>query len=231
MNGAPSGREFWRTLKELLASIEEYLSLWCIHRLHAGRSDFRKLFTLHIAPDLATMQRQQDFLYRSSLPAEWISASESDNLKREMWGTWLGREEAYYRECALLVRSFGWMDIAACNDPVIANHAARLQHAHSRLIDRVLPEVLRPGRYRVASWNESVTRMWGYSEYDPVDVPSFVPMVLEYFDGRSTNEVLAQIGQKTDFALTSELVQTLYDFGILIAQPQNLPVIPAKIEE
>lgn len=214
-NRGAVGRDFWRALKELLAAVEQYLSLWCIHRLEAGTPEFRLLFSLNIAPDLQTFQRRQDFFYKSGLPAEYISGSEAAQLRQQMWGEWLNREAMFYQECASAVLEFDWQKLVELENPVIQGHARAVQQYFARLLNSDLPEFLKPATFQSLPLHDNLVRVWGYSQYDPVDLPSWALNVLPHFDGRPTEEVIDRLQSRTDLPLTRDLILLLHDFGIL----------------
>ena len=216
-NRGAVGRDFWRTLKELIAAIEQYLSLWCIQRLEVGTPEFRDLFSLNISPDLQTFQRRQEFLYRSALPAEHLTSQEAERIKRQMWGSWLYREEIFYMQCATVVDGFDWRKIMELENPVIQSHSVALQEAFAQLTTSDLPEFLKPGVFQSLPLGENGVRVWAYSQYDPVDLPEWALRVLPYFDGRPTEEVLAWVQTHSDLPVTRDLVFLMHDYGILKA--------------
>lgn len=209
------GRNFWRSLKELLAGVEESLSLWCIHSLRAGTEAFRELFQPG-DPDLARFQEQQELLYRSALPGKYISESEAMELKQQMWGDWLGREAAFYVECNSAVTRMTWGDVIAVGGQKVLNYANCVQELFADLLDAHIPPALKPAQYRaIPLRGGEIMRVWGYSQYDPIDLPAFVLQAIPYFDGSPTHMVLERINDRKEIALTPELVQILFDFGIL----------------
>ncbi|HSP07462.1 MAG TPA: hypothetical protein VLR94_09810 [Acidobacteriota bacterium] len=209
------GRDFWRTLKELLADVEAHLSLRCIHALKAGTPEFRELFPMLSVPNREQFQKQQAFLYRSALPAAHVSAEEAKELKAQMWGDWLDREESFYIECARVASTLDWSGVTAGAPQVLRQRVANLRFSFHRLLNRRLPAILIPAPFRSVRLNDRVTRVWGYSNYDPVDIPASVLNALSHFDRRPTESLLESLGKDPAITLTPAWAQILYDFGIL----------------
>jgi hypothetical protein len=61
---------------------------------------------------------------------------------------------------------------------------------------------------------ESV-RVVTYSPYDPIELPKVLFDLLAAFDGRSLEEARRNIREDFGFELDDDLLQRLFDFGIL----------------
>lgn len=209
-----TGRDFWRALKELLAAVEQHVSTWCVHLLDAGSPSFRELFPPPGVPNLELFQRQQDFFYRTALPSDHISTSEAAELRVQMWGRWLGKEQAFYLESSAAVSQMDWEQVAAIGGESLVQHSLRLVQAFAALLNEDIGQSLKAGAYRMIPLNETMVRVWAYSNYDPVDLPESAIRALVYFDGRSTGEVITR-ARDAGISLTSALVRTMCDYGIL----------------
>ena len=58
-------------------------------------------------------------------------------------------------------------------------------------------------------------RVWGYSQYDPIDLPRSIFEALAFFDGNPNSIVLERLRIEKDLELTNEWLRKLCDFGIL----------------
>lgn len=63
---------------------------------------------------------------------------------------------------------------------------------------------------------QETTRVTTYSSLDPVEVPNIVMALLQYFDGRPTNDAVNAIAVKTGIRLEPALIRKMVDFGLLI---------------
>jgi hypothetical protein len=77
----------------------------------------------------------------------------------------------------------------------------------AELLDSSLPdESLKLASFQSCKINEVRIRLWGYSQYDPIDVPVDIFEQLKSFDGNRSS------------GLSKEWLLRLYDFGILVNQ-------------
>jgi hypothetical protein len=190
-----TGLYFWRALKDLLQQIEETLSIWCIHELKVGNEDFRRIFPIG-QNDLETFNRQSQFYY---------SISKNDiGLSKQVWGKWFGKERSFLEECSHLTDSFTWQFIQELEDPRILRASAFLQSCFNNLQDFSVPEFLKLGSFQSCEINEEKIRLWGYSQYDPIDVPVGIFELLKSFDGSRPS------------GLSAEWIRRLCDFGIFV---------------
>jgi hypothetical protein len=82
---------------------------------------------------------------------------------------------------------------------------------------KVMPELLKINyQFRYEEIAEGLSRVWGYSKYNPIDVPTNIVQVLVYFDGRPTSEVLNQIKDETAITIDNDVLQKLSDYDILL---------------
>lgn len=131
------------------------------------------------------------------------------------WGPWAGRESELYMACARLVTPLGWDDVRRIAGAALSAHEDALARAFLLLSSDAIPlhptvELVQisaraPGRVRLAT----------YSAMDALDVPEAVAAVLPYFDGRPTEEALADIQQTAGVRIEPSLVRRLTDFGVL----------------
>ena len=70
------------------------------------------------------------------------------------------------------------------------------------------------------------TRVETYNAFDPIDVSNVVMELLQYFDGRPTEEVLDAIAGKKNLRLNCSLIRKMVDFGLLV--PPDFPNLRDK---
>ena len=202
-----TGLHFWRALKDLLHKVEEKLSVWCIHELTAGNEDFRQLFPLQDS-DLETFQKQQAFYYD-------ISKVSSESLQRQIWGKWFGAERSFFEQCSRSIDVLNWKKIAEIGGPEISRAARHLTDCFAKLTGSNLPKCMKAAAIRSVHLNSGKVRAWGYSRYDPIDLPQSIYDALEVFDGSATAIVLERLRIERGLRMTDEWLKKLCDFGIL----------------
>ncbi len=202
-----TGLHFWRALKDLLQRIEEKLTVWCIHELAVGDADFRQLFPL-VESDLETFQKQQAFYYA-------ISRRSDDRLQRQTWGEWFGAERSFFEECARLMERLKWDDIAEIGGSGILRETRFLEDCFRQLLGWKMPQYLSAKPFKSININPDTVRVWGYSQYDPIDLPRSLFEVLTHFDGSLATNVVENIRIKTGLQVTDQWLKKLCDFGIL----------------
>ena len=204
-----TGLHFWRALKDLLHKVEEKLTVWCIHQLTAGDDDFRQLFQLQDS-DLETFQKQQSFYYD-------ISKSENESLQRQVWGKWFGAERSYFEECSRIVDALNWNEVSEIGGPEVSRAAGHLTDCFEKLTGSMVPNCLKAVDIHSVYLSSGKVRAWGYSSYDPIDLPRPIFDALNVFDGSPTVTVLKRLHLERGLRITDEWMKKLCDFGILCA--------------
>ncbi len=197
------GYEFWRSLEPLLSAIERALARWCILELDVGLAALR-LLSARIpddgSDDVRGAQMQHD-----------------DEMYRSFWGSWLGKEQTFFRECARLVNALAWNDVLRIGGVEVEAHARIVRELHRGLSSNELPERLKMGTIRLVAMAGDHTRIATYSDNDPLDVPTQLLPLLERFDGRRTRDVIADVAKRDGVELDEDLVQKLVDFEVLVS--------------
>jgi len=163
---------------------------------------------------LALLSEVEGTMARSC--AEALGAWPAEERDAEAWGSWAGRVEEYYKECARFQGRLAWSDIVARGGTEVERLAGVTREAYARLIDRGLPERLRRGTIALMEDNGGErVRVVGYSRRDPLELPAWLLDALDSFDGGSPGEALSRVAAKTGRFIPSTLVRKLADFGLL----------------
>jgi hypothetical protein len=201
-----TGQRFWHALHRLLATVERNLAWWCLQELGFP------------AQSLEVLLRDRE---ASQLKAQRLQASELDGLPpggyRAIWGDWVGREEALFRECARLVAALSWAEVLGHCGATARTAAAIVRLRHAELLSEALPERLVAGAFRVLGFSTDTCRIVAYSEHDPVDIPSALLEVLPCFDGRPIDEVITDLASR-GIEIEPEYLARLVDVGVLVAR-------------
>jgi len=182
-----AGQQFWQAVEALLALVERELSHWCACQLlyHGAATE-------------------------PASPDETVSA----------WDPWAARPADYYMRAAALVDELAWPEVQIIAGAELGPLLARVKATHAELrrepaVPSLVPlRRLVPGALRVSHRGSETSRIVTYSDSDPLDLPSELLDILPQFDGRPTDEVLAELAS-AGIVLTDELVAQLVDFAVL----------------
>jgi hypothetical protein len=238
--GALSQR-FWHAVRDLLIAAEERLA----HRfLTVGglpesqisavlqeRAGVRETITAATAketpgPDAAGVDGRVD------VPDEDVAnedhANEEHGGYERLWGSWQGREEAWFEQCAQALESVRDEELLEVMRGV-PHLADGVVNAWADLHTQNPPEQSGPLRLRPregSAIGTDLITLVGYSDFDPVRVPAELLRSLLLLDGRSSAQALEEIDRTHGAPLGHDLVRQLQDFGILTAdgdQGQSAP--------
>jgi hypothetical protein len=151
-----------------------------------------------------------------SLSLEDADGRVDDDAYRLRWGSWAGRETAFFVASAELVASFDWSDVLRIGGARVAVQARLVEDAYSRLKSPSVPERLRLGSFEVIRMSLETTSLVSYSPYDPIDLPNDLVRALAEFDGAPAKSVLRRIARRHGLELDQDVVRRLVDLGILI---------------
>ncbi len=203
------GHAFWRdALLPLLQAVEGAVAKWCVLELDIGPDALDRL-----AVDPAWSGRA------APLTAAALDLKADETAQGQIWGAWRGREFEFYRLCGERVEALRWDDALALTGIEGRVLATRTRRAFDRLMSGTVPEPLTVGEINITAMGAETSRIVTYSASDPLDVSNVVLALLPFFDGRSTENVLADIAGRTGVALEIDLVRKLADFNIL--QPKT----------
>ncbi len=196
------GLTFWRSLLRLLGQVEKALAQWCVLELQLGAD------ALYWMPEWS---EQVDEITGATLDNKV-----DQKAYARMWGAWRGREHAFFSQCAERVSPLSWADVLTICGPEVRMHAELARASYGRLISNDIPPALVVGSFDVARMERGTTRVSTYSAYDPLDIPNAVIELLQYFDGRPTDDALAAIADERGIRVDADLVRKLVDFEMLL---------------
>jgi hypothetical protein len=200
------GQRFWDRLHDMLAGIEKKLSLWCLLEVGLDAPLLERLFSA---------RRVAFASGASGLDAADLDGERDPAAYRAFWGDWVGRERELYRRCAELVDRLTWDDVLNIGGIELRLLATVTQSAHRELRSIEVPSRLRPRELRVVLGSSERVQLVTYNEADPLSAPRALIDVLHHFDGRLTDEVVAEIAAEHDLRLQPGLVRKLVDFDVL----------------
>jgi hypothetical protein len=201
------GLAFWERLRDLLMEVERDLAAWCVLECGLDAEAAGVLFQVRRKPE-----------ERETLSVEDLDGKADPKAARRLWGSWLGREREFFRECAGRVEPLTWKDVLRVSGPVVAARARTVRQAFDALLREEPPERLTAGPIQIVSAGHEGVRVVTYSGNDPLVLAPAVLDVLPYFDGRPTADALAAIRRERRIRVDEGLVRKLADFGIL-AEP------------
>ena len=203
------GLRFWQALRQLLAAVETSLARWCVLELDVGSAALERLFPA--APEAGHHPvLHGDQLDHVVNPAEY----------RALWGTWAGREEAFFEACASRVQPLLWQEVLAIGGPELQLFARLTREAHQRLVSDEIPARLQVGSFEIVQMGSDACRVSSYSPFDALEVSTPLMAVLPYFDGRPTEEVRQAILDQEGTSLDDALIRHLVDFRLLVPGDQ-----------
>jgi hypothetical protein len=203
-----TGFRFWALADKLLRAVEQDLALWCPAELKVGSAEVVELARLS-TPDVNELNGEID-----------------EAQYRELWGEWAGREIEFYRACAGLVESLTWEQVCHVCGPRVRILEGLVRDAYVHLGSEAIPERLRLTRFSLASTGGGGYTVTTYSDFDPVRMSEALVRVLQYFDGRPTEEALEAIRKEQRIRVDLSLVRRLVDFGILKASELEQGALP-----
>ncbi len=148
-----------------------------------------------------------------------------------MWGRWHGHEAEYYVECARLVAGLDWPAVAAMSGSSVQQAVVRARAALAAA-DRPAGNLVCLGLVESIPLPDGrISLSSAETIHDPVRVAAEVAGMLEEFDGRPTDEVLAQ----SRVAIAPDTLAALVHHGILVEPdgrhlPPERPTATTRLE-
>lgn len=188
---------YWNRLHQFLSRVERALALHLALRLG-------------IAPEGLALLIPLDRAHAMARPDVAL-----DGARGQLWGPWEGDPEGFFRACAAEAEAMhpdAVLDTAGSDARAML---AVLGAAGAQLGDDSLPARLGLGRVMVLSLGDEAVRVQGYSHLDPLDVPRALWELLPCFDGRPTEEAMAEARRRAGQEVPEGAVRMLVDGGIL----------------
>ena len=198
------GLGFARTLLQVLSTVEKSLARWCVARLELGDDALARLFPPPRQGHAAT-----------PLGVGFEGAIEPED-RRALWGRWLGRERAFFLECARRVSALSWPEVVALSGPELELESRLCRAAYRRLRSTRVEWPLAVGNLDLQNLGREGAHAVSYLDTNPLELPAAVLEVLPYFDGRPKRTVLAAIRRDKGVEVADDLVRRLCDFEVLV---------------
>ncbi len=195
------GERFWSSVQHLLGVVEQELAVWSARQMGLDCS----ALVAAMADDRSLSERRT------------LSGTVEPEARAALWGNWVGREEELFLGTARLVYSLSWRAIreicgpraSAWSDKAVADHAVLLDAA-------TLPRNPRVGAFRVMRADDRSAVVTTYSGTDPREISRELLDALPSFDGRPLELTLAGLANSRGITLSSDLVRSLWDLGLLV---------------
>lgn len=194
-----AGQAVWRAVEKAVREIERVLGIWCVHQVGAGPG----------ALPNALREEGRDAL------AEDLGGTVDPHDYRHLWGDWTGREEAFYVTCTERVDSLTWPDVLRLGGAPLEALVTLAREARRQFEESALPVRLQLGDVHIQAGDPGTVHLGTYSQYDPLQVPEVLLQILPKFNGRRTDETLADIETQHHVRVERNLVRKLVDFGVL----------------
>jgi hypothetical protein len=197
------GLQLWQSLRELLSVLEQALARHCVLELDPGEAAVRALFPT-----------RDEERARPRIPPAELDGSDAEKARAIRWGRFLGRERDFYAGSAAIAERLTPAEVLALGGAEAAVWIRRLRDAHRAHGSHALPERIEAAPVTFLQIRSGRTLVSSYSPYDPVAVPERLLALLPRFDGRHTDEVLAELDGE-GIRLDPMLVRRLLDFRLL----------------
>ncbi|MCI0441607.1 hypothetical protein L0152_00130 [bacterium] len=145
-----------------------------------------------------------------------IIPENASDIREKTWGNWTFREAEFFQSCWNIVRPLRWEEVLKIGGEELESAVKELKNHFNAVESKVLPYALKMKYFKSEEVAVGITRVWSYSNYNPIDLPTNIIDVLEYFDGRPVSEVLSQIKQEKAITIDADLLQKLSDYEILV---------------
>lgn len=204
------GRRFWQSLRHLLKTVEDQLSVWCLVQSGLENRALSRLLSEIADPEEPKALKPAD-----------LDAPNDPQQYEAYWGSWTGREAAFYIQCSRRVSKLTWAEVVSICGPTLSLRTRLLQQAFNDLLSQKLPRRLQTGEFNLMPVNDKMDCITAYSGYDRLNIPKVLVQVLHEFNGRTTQEALEIIQEKYKLALNESAVRRLADFEILVPAPDK----------
>jgi len=201
------GREFWLALRKYLNFVEKTLVQYTLYKM---AWDPQKIILPEFPSDLLTLEEVDDH------PPD-------PKTYQNLWGKWAGCEEDFYKETFRLVSVLTpktFEKISGISQKVFLEE---VKMGQKNLLNPRLPKKLkRNSKLQVVKNSEDSYFLIGYSPLDPFEVSKRVYDLLDFFDGKRTNqEVYRLIRNNMGVKPNPDLLTSFYQFRILVGNEKD----------
>jgi Fe-S-cluster containining protein len=145
-----------------------------------------------------------------------IIPENASDIREKTWGNWTFREAEFFQNCWDIVRPLSWDEVLKIGGGELELKVQELERDFNSWQSKNLPGTLEMKYCKSEDVGGGLTRVWSYSNYNPIDLPSDLYDALQYFDGRPNSEVLNQIKLEKAITIDDDLLQKLSDYEILV---------------
>ena len=203
--GADSS-EFWRALHNYLVLVQRTLVQFTLHELGFPAPVALEPMPTHLSgPHVQLTIEDVD------------EVSPSERTYEESWGKWVGREEEVYLQSYRLVSELTREEFEKLVGITSRIQLAQLEQKRRHMMNSALPATLKrnPGLQVSRSGDDYL--LVTHSKWQPIRLQRPIYEILDYFDGRQTNEeVLRRIRVEKKAQLEQDLLVHLFHFRILV---------------
>jgi len=193
---------FWTTLRKYLNNVEKILVQYTLYNMgwDPQRINLPELPSISL-----TLQEVDD-------------QPPNQETYRDLWRDWVNREEDFYKETFRLVSALTlktFEKIAGISQKVLLEEVKMKQKS---LLKPNLPKILkRNPSLRVEKKGDESYCLVGYSALDPLEVSKRIYDLLDFFDGKRTNQQVCRLIRKHIGAMPDQdLLISLYQFRVLV---------------
>ncbi len=200
------GRGAWFSVRQLLRTVERAVAVHCVRTLAPG------------SRALQQAQAESNLHEPRVRPSDLVAPLDAPT-QQALWGTWAGRELAFFEACGSLAGQLTWADIAALGGVELALAVDVARDAVTAATSAAIPKAVRLGLVTVASADADDVACTTYSQFDPLSIPRPLFELLHLFDGRPTSKALAAISA-AGLELDKRVVRRLLDHRVLVDATQ-----------
>lgn len=198
---------FWITLRKYLVSGEETLAKYALYKMDWD-------------PQKIAPEKSPDF----PLTVEELDDQPSDQKTYQaLWGEWVGREEDFYKKTYLLVSALTPKTFEKIGGISLRILLAGLKNRYrTRLKPRLPKKLKRNPNLKHEKISEDSYVLTGYSPMDPFTVSKRIYDILDFFDGKQSNEEVCRLVRECMGAEPDkELLTCLYQLRILVSNEEE----------
>ena len=196
------GRLAWGTVRQLLRVVERVVAVHCVRTLAPGSR------ALHRA-------MQESPTREPRLRASDLGAPLDRQELREVWGSYAGREEAFFEACGRIASALTWADVRALGGVELDLTVDVARNDQTVAQSTSLPHAVRLGAFNVGAITGDAVECSTSNAFDPLLIPRALFDRLHVFDGRTTRKALAAL-KEDGVALSTTALRKLLDHGFLV---------------
>jgi hypothetical protein len=197
------GHSFWVAMRELLGEVERQLSTWCVQGLLGV-----------FGTDVIAIQQSRGSA--ASLAGEITGRSPWPSDAR-LWKEWATKKCDFFSECARRVSALSWRTVTELIGTVGRSRIETVKAEYEKMLAGTMPDKLAKGTIMAAAiTDKTLVRLGGPGTFEKVELSLETIRTLEGFDGRPTEEVLAEMPVPARDALSPDVLLRLLEIGALV---------------